>query len=98
MTASGDCTIRLWAVKDGACLKTMTGHNASVLQASFLSAGTQIVSSGGDGLIKIWSIRSGECVSTFECHEDKVRDSTTLFRPMQIAYRTPSKHYNAVQA
>lgn len=40
-TASGDKTLRLWALADGTCLKTFEGHTASVLRLNFLSAGTQ---------------------------------------------------------
>lgn len=41
-TASGDKTLRLWALADGTCLKTFEGHTASVLRLNFLSAGTQV--------------------------------------------------------
>ena len=40
-TASGDATVRLWALADGACLRTFEGHTASVLRVAFLLAGTQ---------------------------------------------------------
>ena len=40
--ASGDKTLRLWALADGTCLKTFEGHTASVLRLNFLSAGTQV--------------------------------------------------------
>ena len=43
-TASGDKTLRLWALADGTCLKTFEGHTASVLRLNFLSAGTQVSS------------------------------------------------------
>lgn len=42
LTGSGDATIRLWALADGSCLRTFEGHGASVLRASFISAGTQV--------------------------------------------------------
>jgi len=72
MTASGDKTIKIWALSDGSCLKTFEGHTASVLRASFLTRGTQFVSSGGDGLLKLWTIKSNECIATFDQHEDKI--------------------------
>jgi U3 small nucleolar RNA-associated protein 13 len=46
MTSSGDRTIKIWSVADGLCLKTFEGHTSSVLRASFLSRGTQVVSCG----------------------------------------------------
>lgn len=46
LTSSGDTTIKIWSISDGACLKTFEGHTSSVLRASFLSRGTQLVSSG----------------------------------------------------
>lgn len=71
LTASADATVRLWAIKDGACLKTFSGHGSAVLQARFLSLGTQLVSTGSDGLLKLWSVATGEEVSTAEAHDDK---------------------------
>lgn len=41
-TASGDKTVRLWSLADGACLRTFEGHSASALRCCFLSAGTQV--------------------------------------------------------
>jgi len=46
LTASGDKTIKLWAIADGSCLKTFEGHTSSVLRASFIARGTQFVSCG----------------------------------------------------
>lgn len=63
---------RLWGLADGSCLRTFEGHLASVLRLSFLSAGTQLLSSGADGLLKLWSVRTAECTATFDAHEDKV--------------------------
>lgn len=45
LTASGDKTIKMWTL-DGSCLKTFEGHTSSVLRASFVTRGTQFVSTG----------------------------------------------------
>ncbi|KAI5069209.1 hypothetical protein GOP47_0015510 [Adiantum capillus-veneris] len=50
--ASVEKTVRIWALLDGSCLKTFEGHTASVLKASFLSGGMQIISAGADGLTR----------------------------------------------
>lgn len=49
ITASGDKTIKIWSISDGSCLKTFEGHTSSVLRASFLTRGAQIVSCGNEG-------------------------------------------------
>lgn len=46
LTASGDRTIKIWALTDGSCLKTFEGHTASVLKCSFITRGTQLISTG----------------------------------------------------
>ncbi|KMT19395.1 hypothetical protein BVRB_1g012450 [Beta vulgaris subsp. vulgaris] len=71
LTASGDKTMKMWAL-DGSCLKTFEGHTSSVLRASFITRGTQFVSTGADGLLKLWTVTSNECIATYDEHEDKV--------------------------
>lgn len=46
LTASGDKTVKIWAISDGSCLKTFEGHVSSVLKASFLTRGMQFLSCG----------------------------------------------------
>ena len=41
-TASGDKTVKLWSIKDGSCLRTLQGHNASVLKLQYLLNGLQV--------------------------------------------------------
>lgn len=54
ITASGDKTIKIWAISDGSCLKTFEGHTSSVLRASFLTRGTQFVSCGNLSLYLLY--------------------------------------------
>ena len=91
MTASGDKTIKIWAF--GSCLKTFEGHTASVLRASFLTCGTQFISSGTDGLLKLWTIKSNECIATFDQHEEKVSFS---FREFQTHIFTSTGHHSCM--
>lgn len=44
VTASGDGTVKLWAIGDLSCIKTFEGHTNSVLKAVFLTRGMQIAS------------------------------------------------------
>jgi WD40 repeat protein len=80
-SASGDKTIRLWSMAGAgaaaaggptpafACLRTLQGHEASVLTCRYIRGGRQVLSGGADGLIKLWDVRAegqGECLSTFD--------------------------------
>ncbi|GFH15414.1 WD_REPEATS_REGION domain-containing protein, partial [Haematococcus lacustris] len=73
LTSSGDKTIKLWSLADGgSCIRTFDGSQASVLRASFITAGTQVLSAGADGLVKLWSVKSGECQATYDEHAGKI--------------------------
>jgi U3 small nucleolar RNA-associated protein 13 len=53
-------------------MKTFEGHANSVLRVTFVSRGTELLSSSSDGLLKVWNIKTNECVNTFDVHTDKV--------------------------
>ncbi|KAK7595218.1 hypothetical protein V9T40_001651 [Parthenolecanium corni] len=52
-------------------LKTIEGHDYSVLNCAFFNNGTQIVSCGNDGLVKVWTIKNNECVFILDKHASK---------------------------
>ena len=43
-TSSADSTIKIWALSDFTCVKTLEGHTSSVLKICFLTRGMQLVS------------------------------------------------------
>lgn len=49
LSASADGTCRLWSLADGSCLRSLQGHEASVLKAAFVTRGMQVVSAGECG-------------------------------------------------
>jgi U3 small nucleolar RNA-associated protein 13 len=53
-SASADGTLRVWALGDCACLKTMEGHEGSVLKLAFVCSGMQV--GGGALSIRLPSI------------------------------------------
>lgn len=57
--------------------QTFEGHTVSVLRASFLTHGMQLLSAGSDGLLKLWTIKTNECVATYDAHDDRVRAPLT---------------------
>ena len=58
-TSSADGTLKLWALSDFTCIKSIDAHDASVLNVAFVTRGMQLVSSGADGLVKVRRERKG---------------------------------------
>ncbi|XP_054501331.2 F-box/WD repeat-containing protein 10-like [Agelaius phoeniceus] len=55
-------SIRCWNIHSGACVRTFTGHYATI--TCLHSHQEHLVSGAGDGMVKVWSLRSGECLRT----------------------------------
>jgi serine/threonine protein kinase len=71
VTASRDCTIRLWSVTTGKELQCFRGHEQGVYCARFLPNGKQIVSGSADSTVRLWDIESGQEVKQIK-HGTKV--------------------------
>ena len=72
-TGSADATIRLWALGEGggSCVKTLEGHDTSVLRLDWVGGG-QMVTSCNAGLVKVWWVASQECTATLDMGESMV--------------------------
>jgi len=72
-TGSADATIRLWALGEGggSCVKTLEGHDTSVLRLDWVGGG-QLVTSSSAGLVKVWWVARQECTATLDMGESKV--------------------------
>ncbi len=70
MLASGydDCTIRLWEVTTGNCLRTLIGHTNSVLSVAFNNESTILASGSDDCTIRLWEVKTGNCLRTLIGH------------------------------
>ncbi|XP_038013400.1 F-box/WD repeat-containing protein 10-like isoform X4 [Motacilla alba alba] len=51
-----------WNIHSGACVRTFTGHYATV--TCLHSHQERVVSGAGDGMVKVWSLKSGKCLRT----------------------------------
>jgi WD40 repeat protein/serine/threonine protein kinase len=58
----GDCTVRLWDVASGDCLRTFSGHTHNVSFVCF-SEDMRYALSGG-GTLKLWELADGRCLRT----------------------------------
>ncbi|XP_038013398.1 F-box/WD repeat-containing protein 10-like isoform X2 [Motacilla alba alba] len=61
-STSRELGIRCWNIHSGACVRTFTGHYATV--TCLHSHQERVVSGAGDGMVKVWSLKSGKCLRT----------------------------------
>jgi predicted Zn finger-like uncharacterized protein len=75
LSGSNDCTLKLWELASGRCLRTfevLRGSWESV-HAVFLSAdGSYALSGSADNRLRLWEVANGQCLQTFEGHTDCV--------------------------
>lgn len=88
VSGSDDCTVKVWQVSTGECIRTLEEHTEGVWSIAWSPNG-QILASGcipGDrgAVIKLWDVQKWQCLNTLEGHEHTVRsvaftpDSQTL--------------------
>eukprot|EP00443_Scrippsiella_acuminata_P055905 CAMPEP_0115393900 /NCGR_PEP_ID=MMETSP0271-20121206/11989_1 /TAXON_ID=71861 /ORGANISM="Scrippsiella trochoidea, Strain CCMP3099" /LENGTH=111 /DNA_ID=CAMNT_0002817555 /DNA_START=548 /DNA_END=880 /DNA_ORIENTATION=+ len=68
LTASIDCSAKIWIVTSGECLYTLAGHSKPVFSAAFSPDGALALTTSSDYTAKIWSVASGECLYTLAGH------------------------------
>ncbi|NWT95859.1 FBW10 protein, partial [Urocynchramus pylzowi] len=69
-SSSLELGIRCWNIHSGACVRTFTGHYATV--TCLHSHQEHLVSGAEDGMVKVWSLESGKCLRTL-VHSSPVR-------------------------
>jgi WD40 repeat protein len=80
-SGSGDKTINLWRVNDGALLRTLQGHTSTVPSVAFSPDGQTLVSGSGlpDKTIRLWRLNDGALLRTLEGHGSVV--TSVVFSP-----------------
>lgn len=66
--ASGgrDRTVRLWSIKDAACLQIFTAHENWVKSVLIHPSGNYVISAGDDRTIRVFDIKANRCLRTLE--------------------------------
>ena len=76
-TSTGNL-IRLWDLKNGTCIRGLTGHRVDVLHLEFwedgigFGAAPLLLSFGADRTVRLWNPNSGECLQKLVLSEDRV--------------------------
>jgi hypothetical protein len=68
VTASDDCTARVWNPSSGKLEATLEGHLMRVNHAAYSSDGKHIVTASDDGSARVWNSSTGKLEATFEGH------------------------------
>lgn len=66
-----DRTIKVWSLKTGDLIRTLTGHSRGIACIAFEKA--IIISGSSDETIKLWNVHTGELLNTLYGHTDLVR-------------------------
>lgn len=70
LSASDNCTAKLWDVQTGACLNTFQGHKYPVSCVTFTKDTKRALSASRDNTIKLWDLSTGDCLRTFKGHRE----------------------------
>ena len=79
VSASSDMTSRVWDVKSGATLLTLSGHGDVVTSAALSPDGSLIVSASQDKTARVWDAKSGATLLTLSGHSEWL--SSASFSP-----------------
>jgi WD40 repeat protein len=65
ISASADCTFKLWDLETGLTERSFTGHMNPVKAMAVLEDDKRAVSVSTDGLLKLWDLETGNCLLTY---------------------------------
>ena len=66
LSGSDDCTLRLWDVDTGKCLRVFEEHEKSVLSVAWSPNGGYLMSSSWDKTVRLWAADTGNCRRVLE--------------------------------
>ena len=72
VSASGDCTLRIWELETGLVVRALEGHRKAVTAVAVTPDGRRAVSGSRDWTLRVWNLESGETMRTLEGHRKAV--------------------------
>jgi len=79
ITASKDCTARIWNAETGRCELLLEGHTEAVCSACISPDCRFVATSSEDGSARIWNVDTGRCARQLLDHKEPVY--STAFSP-----------------
>lgn len=64
VSASNDCTLRVWDLASGLPRHVLTGHQSWVCSAAINPAGTLVAAGAFDGTVRCWKLGTGESMAS----------------------------------
>jgi len=84
ISASWDCTLKMWNLGTGRVVRTLDQHIDRVTGVCLLDNPRFAVSCSADETLIIWDLKTGKAKNTFYGHKDYVRSVIVLKRQKQI--------------
>jgi WD40 repeat protein len=75
-SGSEDNTIKLWNLRTGQLLRTLTGHSEGIRSVAISPDGKLLASGSDDKTIKLWNLDTGKLLRTLTGHSDIVQSVT----------------------
>jgi WD40 repeat protein len=94
VSASSDCTLKIWNTQTGEVVRTLKGHQDYVNGCAVNYDGTRIVSASSDRTLRVWDPRSGEAQQVLKEHLASV--NSCAFSPDGARIVSASSDYTLI--
>jgi WD40 repeat protein len=88
LTASDDCTAKIWDVTSGKLLHNLTGHSSKITSAQYSPDGKKIVTASEDNTARVWDASTGKLLFVLKGHSGRVNSAS--FNPNNTTIVTAS--------